>query len=439
MLAAPPCNRTTWPALALVLLCPFTVLGAEAAPADGEKPAASDSFFASLDPRPYLTFRLGPAETRVGGRFVLDATKYTHAARRSRVQVEDARLRSTGSVWDLTWRVEADLLGRDTPRHLYEAWAAWRFGRALRVSAGQLRVGLGSEFATERRDLPFAGYSFPSYLDGRHDIGVRLDGDLIRDVLFYEATATLGKGFGVDGHRRDSPLYALRAIVHPLGFLDDKDGWLVAFFRGVYVGGAVALLDNVDDPLVIATPHESPVIRTPDLDARGGQSTRLEVGSHVGPFRLGGESVNCVARDVLLTGVRDDLDQLGAYHVSFAWNLTGQEQAFRRGRWAPGERDERCTFFPFSAIPGRLEASVRYSNADIDRDLWNHGITNYAVSTQEVRTFSAFLSWSPVDDRDSGKLRFSMGCVRTIADHEIASLGFANRGTSCRFRIELDL
>ena len=429
------------PARRLAIMCVLFALGASAGAQSAEEAEPLvETDVRWLDPLPRFGLRFRGLTARVGGRVVFDGTQYGPYTRRvDRIRSSDVRLRLTGDVGPLTGLIESDLLGLRTPRNLYEAWAAWEVHPALRVAAGQFRVGLGSEYATEPRDLAFEGYSFTSYLDGRHDVGVRVDGSILDDNLYYEATATLGKGFGLEGRRRDGPMYSLRVLGRPFGFIaEDGEGW-TSFLRGAYVGAAYAQLEDFDDPIILATPYESVVVRTPDLDARGGWWRHLEAGYHHGPVRMSWELVGGEIEDVLVgPRRREDIDRVGSWQATLAWNLTGEEQMLHRGRWRAGARDKGLALIPPGAIPGRVEAAVRYSNADIDRALWDAGITNYAVSTQEVRTFSGTLSWSPIEDPEAGRLRFSLGFERTLADHEIASLGFTNRDTSYRFRIELD-
>jgi len=377
-------------------------------------------------------------ETHLGGRFVLDASKYSYAnPSRSGVDFTEVRPRISGRMDALTWVVEGDAVGLRTPHHLYEAWASYEFFPALRLTAGQLRVAFGTEFGTDPANLAFHGYAFPSYLDGRYDLGARLDGDL-GSALFYEATATAGRGFGLEGHQRRSPLYALRLIVHPLGWLAENDSAGRTFLRGLYGGLAVGRMEDFKDPVILATPDRHVVFMTPDLGGRAGSLRHMEAGFHAGPWRASWELADVTAEDVLTPAGREDMDQMSSWQASFAWNLTGQEQVLRRGRWEGGAR-KGFALIPRDRVPGRLEASVRYSNADIDRDLFNHGYTNYVMSTQEVRTFSTFLSWAPFEDRCGEKLRLGFGFVRTIADHELAKFGGTNRDSTYVFRIEMDL
>jgi len=392
-----------------------------------------------FDPGPWLTYDLGPMETRLGGRFVLDASKYSYAnPSRSGVDFTEIRPRLSGRMEGLTWLVEGDAVGLRTPHHLYEAWASYEFFRALRLTAGQLRVAFGTEFATDPANLPFHGLAFPSYLDGRYDLGARLDGELFGPALFYEATATTGDGFGLEGHRRRSPLYALRLLVHPLGWLEDTGSAGRTFLRGLYAGFAEGRMEDFDDPVILATPDRHVVFMTPDLAGRAGSLRHMEAGLHGGPWRASWELAHVTAADVPIPTGREDMDQLTSWQAAFAWNLTGQEQVLRRGRWEGGPRNG-FALLPADWIPGRLEASVRYANADVDRDLFNYGFTNYVMSTQEVRTFSTFLSWAPFANRSEEKLRLGFGFVRTIADHELAKFGGTNRDSTYTFRIELDL
>ena len=125
------------------------------------------------------------------------------------MQMDDARLILEGEISSFTWRVEPDLIGVDTPRNLYELWGAWEFDPAFRLTGGQFRVAQSTEFSTREEHLPFTGYAFPSYLDGRYDVGLSADGDLFPGGLWYQATATTGRGFNPEGHRLQSPLHLI--------------------------------------------------------------------------------------------------------------------------------------------------------------------------------------------------------------------------------------
>jgi len=359
----------------------------------------------------------------VGGRFAVDAIRYSYAnARRSGVEFDAAQLVFEGAYKDrFRFRIEPDLMGVDTTYNLFQAWGSWKFCEAAEVTAGLIRVALGSEFATPQEDFPLIGYSFTSYLDGRYDWGARLDGEVFRETFWYELTGTVGSGFNVDGKRLGSPQLSVRMIAKPFQFLK------LPALNGLFLGGSFAFSPGYDDPITLTTPFDSTVFTTPKLD--GGKATwlHLEIGWHWGPVRLGAEQILGAVDDVPVGGGHEiDMDQLTSWVLYGAWNITGETTLWRRGRWQPVGAPK----YGF----GRFEVGSRYSNADIDRRLFTYGITGYNPSTQEVRTFTLNLNWYPMEG-----LRLSAGWVKTIADHELSTFGDTNRDSSFILRLELDL
>jgi hypothetical protein len=390
----------------------------------------TDFNYRDLEP---IVIGKGDFSLEIGGHIALDAVKYGYAnKRRSGLEFDDATLIISGQFKSLSWRIEPDLLGRNTPGNIYDAWGSLAICQELRLTAGQFRVALGSEYATRKENLPFAGYGFTSYLDGRYDVGFRIDGDLLKRMLWYEATATLGEGFDPEGNRLESPLYALRLVGHPFGWIKDTAGFWRSL-QGFFAGVSIAHTTDFDDPIMLATPFESRVFKTRDLEGDSGQWMHYEFGYHRGPFRLAYEHVSGSADDVpTARGGKEDMDQLTAFVVYASWNITGEEQVWRSGGWVkPAKASSgRNGFFDF--LPGRWELGVRYSNADIDRDLFTYGYTYYGQSTQEVRTFSLNLNWQPRD-----QVRLSAGWVKTIADQDLATFGDTDRDSSFILRFEL--
>jgi len=291
--------------------------------------------------------------------------------------------------------LEADLVGNDTPNHLYEATAGWMFSDALHVRAGLVPVPLGSEAAARPEDLVVPGRSFTSFLTMRTDLGAQAEGRIAGDVAKWQATVGTGHGFGLDGRTRSAPLAALRATARPLPWLR--------------LGAGAERLFDFGDPVVQEVPLGDAVFLTPDLDGDGGRFLLGEIGVKAGPFDGSFE----IVRGATFGGA-DRFDELTA------WTATGSVDLGRG--WNVG---------------------LRCSNADTDRDLFRAGWTTYDPSTQEVRTFSAMLAWKPGDH-----LRISAGWVKTIADDSLTVFGGGppttvprapggNRDSSFVFRIEL--
>jgi hypothetical protein len=213
----------------------------------------TDFNYRDLEP---IVIRKGDFRLEIGGHITLDAIKYGYAnERHSGLEFDYATLIISGQFKLLSWRIEPDLLGRNTPSNLYDAWGSLAICPELRITAGQFRIALGSEYATREENLPFAGYGFTSYLDGRYDVGLRIDGDLLKSMLWYEATATLGEGFDPEGNRLESPLFALRLVGHPFGWIKDDAGFWRSL-QGFYAGVSIAHTTDFDDPIMLATPFE---------------------------------------------------------------------------------------------------------------------------------------------------------------------------------------
>ncbi|MSP15107.1 MAG: hypothetical protein EXR73_00605 [Myxococcales bacterium] len=339
------------------------------------------------------------------------------------------------------FRAEFDLDDVDSKRGAYDLWVRQEIGRHAAVQVGQVRVAMGSEYATREESLPLVGYSFTSYLTGRYDLGVRATFDGARDSLHLEGVATIGSGFGLEGEGKDDPFFMGRATLEPLRA--HGPDWL----KSVYVGAAFAWQPGFHDELLLATPYQTPVFTTPDL--RGGPAAwgLVEAGWHCGPVRVGIEGVRGVITDVDVPGGGDrDLDELMAWTAFASVFLTGEGPTWdagrhgrhrqRKGRIAAADADadsDGGPTFRLAPFSTPIELALRYSNADLDRALFTSGLTTTNPSTQEVRTAGANLVFHVAPGT-----RFQLGVVRTIAADDLAVFGGANRDTSYLARFEID-
>jgi hypothetical protein len=329
-------------------------------------------------------------DVHLGGQLAVDALYYdSDNAKDSGFRWETVNVLFAGNYENrLFFHVEPDLLGIDTRNNLYEAWAGWHFDSALRVKAGQVKVALSTEFATREENLPAVDYGFSAYLSSRYDIGLQIDGSLGSNLFWYEATATAGHGFDLDGNARDAARFSVRAVTFPLNRLNF--GWLKNAFAGV----SFAYSPDYDDELFLATPLRSTTFSTANLDGDSARWLHGELGWFWGPLRVGGERVHAAVNDVKVGGGRrQDIDELTSWSAYGAWTITGQQVRWNQGRWLPpmletaaGREKAGPDIFGFLDSLGRLEIAFRYSNADIDRDLFETGLTDYGISSQEVRT-----------------------------------------------------
>ena len=131
-------------------------------------------------------------------------------------------------------------------------------------------------------------------------------------------------------------------------------------------------------------------------------------------------------------GGHHDFDELTSWSAYGAWYITGHQIRWKRGRWLPpllkSAADQNSTEFDFMRLMdalGCLEIAFRYSNADIDRALFEEGLTDYGISSQETRTATLNLNWYPRDG-----LVINAGWVKTIADQDLNSFGGTDRDSS---------
>jgi hypothetical protein len=432
------CAGSLWLALGAT-----TAVGEEPRP-DSSPPSAREAAVSDLERKaeaerrsccfglqvPELRFRNFDVEWRAGVWATIDGI--IGDPRDDSFGVTDLRPTVEGRWRQFSFRVEADAMGVDTPRNLYEAWAGVEFAPWLRVTGGQVRVALGSEFATHESRLPWVGYSFPAYLDGRHDVGVRIDG-AIGEWLWYQAAAVAGHGFDLEGHRRESPQLSLRGVIHPARVFGSSEQGICGALRGFHAGLGIAELTDGDDPVHISTPLQSQIFDTPDLDGDSGQWVHVELGYVCGPFQLGYERTVGSIDDVPIPGDTANMDQLTGFSVGAALNLTGERRGWQGGAFVPATEPRRAGGGLLPWLPdGRWEIAARHSNADIDRDLFDLGYATYDVSSQETRTFSLAVSWEPCE-----RARLAFEWVKTIPDSELSSLDGRNRDSSFVLRLEI--
>jgi hypothetical protein len=198
-------------------------------------------------------------------------------------------------------------------------------------------------------------------------------------------------------------------------------------FDGIFGGIALSWQPKNHDEVHVETPLEQTVFTTPELQSDGGRFMHLDLGARYGSFRMGVEMVEGrLEHTALPGGGHQTFDELGAYSVFTACNFTGPAPRWHRGGWQGyGPED----FDRGQALP--VELAFRFSNGDIDRDLFNVGITTYDPSTQEVRTFSAALTayLCPLS-------RIGIQWTNVIADHELTTFGGENRDSSLALRFD---
>ena len=127
----------------------------------------------------------------LGGVLALDLFLYDERnVRDSEVRFDHAVVRLDGAYRDFDWRVALDLKGIDTRNGYDEMWLAYWPTDLFRVSMGWMEIPLTIENTIQQQDLAFIGYAFPSHLDGRTDLAIRVDGEIDHGLLTTASGST---------------------------------------------------------------------------------------------------------------------------------------------------------------------------------------------------------------------------------------------------------
>jgi hypothetical protein len=387
------------------------------------------------------------------GSFALDAVFFDDRnSRDSQLRLDRALLGGSASWGEIAQaRVMFDAVGTDTRWGLAQAWASGRYERYARISGGLLPIAIGVEdsFSDESRSL--AGYpSFASFLTGRTDFAVELDGELGDGLFSYDTWYAAGEGYDRFGQRRGDPAVGGRVMSYPLRFVDaafDVGPYHFPLASGWFVSVGAAHLFDYDAHLDVATPLRNKLYDTDRFDGRGGQAWNFAFGVDFGPIRIVHETVKSGIDGLLLpNGTREDIedDEITSWHALVSWRITGEPYDSRSFR----QRDYRRPPPPRRPFDGEgeaegwgaLELAVRYANGDIDRDLQTFGLIarnpnapppeNF-TSSQEFRTFTVGLNWDP-----TSYLRISGIVVRVLADQYPAVFDSHGRDTSGLVRLQ---
>ncbi len=375
--------------------------------------ARADGFSASPTEGLRWTSSDGRAQLHAGGVYAGDLVlNDSDNVQGSGLRTDIAKPILEGSFDDV-WRVRiaGDLEGTKTAANLYEAFVAWQGLPWLRVSAGLLELPLGFEAGTRPEDLALVGHAFSYFMDYRTDWALRLEGALADGVFEWDVAYALGDGFDANGVAQRGSLASARAFVRPLRSLGAPEAsFLERIVAGFFVGGGYAYTWDWDSRLRIRNPSGTRLFDTQRFDADHSHFYTVTAGFEVGPVRLyyEGTQGGYFGVDTPL-GERDLDNQTDSWQATLAWRITGEPYDGR----IFGERELE----PLG--PNIWEIAVRYANADIDRDFFAFGLTDYTTSSQEFRTTSIALSWYATRN-----LRLSAEYVRTQADDDIASLGF---------------
>ena len=376
----------------------------------------------------------------LGGVFVTDFAQYDDRNSRDKgLRLDRAIVRVDGSYENLDWRVAPDLRGIDTRGGLDEGWISYTPTSLFRVTAGLMEIPLTIENTIPEEELSFVGYAFPSYLDGRTDAALRLDGEIEAGLFSYDLAATAGEGFTRLGERVSGTQLSARGVLYPLRAVDlslHSLGYEIPLLSGLFFAASYAHTPDFEGPLEVANPFRNKLFEVSRFEASDSDFLHLGYGADLGPFRAVHEFVRGGYRNIEGPAGDETLDdQVTAWSLSLSWMVTGEAYDSRPFRLRDGNyraAPKKPLFWFKERGLGALELAFRYSNGDIDRDFFDLlGFTDLTTSSQEFRTVSVVVNWYA-----TANVRSSIQIVRTIADQFPQAFDSHGRDTSVFLRLQ---
>jgi hypothetical protein len=327
--------------------------------------------------------------------------------------------------YDETWRfrIAGDLVGTRTDDNLYEAFVAWEGLSWLRLSGGLMPLPLGLEAGFYQEDLSMFAHTFSYYLDYSTDWALRAEGRHGDGIFEWDIAYGFGEGFDANGRSARGPQVSARGFVRPMrAWAKPEESIFKRVAGGFFIGAGYVYSWDWDGELIVRDPVGTRLFDTSSFEADYSRFLTISLGFEVGPVRIYVDDTagGYYGADTPV-GTRDLDDQTTSWQITGSWMIKG---AHYDGRIFSQHQAEP---------PGSngWEIALRYANADIDRDFYNFGLTDYTLSSQEFRSLTATLNWYATPN-----LRLSLGFLRIIADDDIAALDDGGRDTAGLFRIQ---
>jgi hypothetical protein len=260
-------------------------------------------------------------------------------------------------------------------------------------------------------------------MDYGTDWALRAEGQHVEGVVEWDVAYGFGKGFDANGRGSRGPQASARAFVRPFRPLAQPDASILKKIAGGFFFGAGYVHSwDWDGELIVRSPAGTRLFDTSGFEADYSRFWTLSAGFEFGPVRLYvDDTTGGYFGAETPVGTRDLDDQTTSWQATISWMITGEAydgRIFGQHNVAPPS-------------PNAWELAVRYANADIDRDFYNFGLTDYTLSSQEFRSLTATLNWYATPN-----LRLSLGFLRILADDDIAALDHGGRDTAGIFRVQ---
>lgn len=350
-----------------------------------------DGFFVQA-PDGYYKLRIG-GYAHADGRFFVDnedpASDSQFTLRRARLDIRA----NLAQYFEL--RILPDFQGGRI--QLQDFYLDAKYFPEAYVRVGKFKSLIGLERITSATSLVFIERAFPTSLAPNRDLGALLMGDIARGQYSYAIGIANGvpdgASNGSDTDLNGDKDFLGRVFVHPL------QNSSVPALRGLGLGVAGTFGRQVTSP----TSPDLPSFRTsgqaryfsyrtdtPPTTA----GTTTPDGAHYrwspqayyyfGPFGLLGEYISASQR--LVRGEEDEEVTNDAWQIQASYVLTGEPVTFKGV--APAK-----VFDPRKGTWGAWQVAARYSELDIDNEVFDAGFADSTRSASKASMWSVGLNW----------------------------------------------
>jgi phosphate-selective porin OprO and OprP len=265
---------------------------------------------------------------------------------------------------------------------LQDAWLDFKPSPALRVRLGKDKSPVGLERLQSATALTFVERAFPTLIVPNRDVGVQLRGELGGGIVAYAAGVFDGApdGGSVDRDLDDSKDLEGRIFVSPF-----KKGKSALRDLGFGIAGTTG---SESGPLTVFRSTGQAAIVTP-RDGVSADGTRRrfspQLSFYRGPFGLVAEYARSASWAKTADGVRAKL-VAGAWQATASFALTGDRASYAGA--VP-----RRPFDPDRGQWGALEIAARVHCLELDRQGFESGLLDPAISVRRAFAWAVGLNW----------------------------------------------
>lgn len=309
-----------------------------------------------------------------------------------RFELKRIRPRFQGTLWDhFDYKFLIDLAGGRV--QVLDVYADVRYVPWAVLRLGKAKAPFGLERLQSATDIKFIERGLPTQLVPNRDIGVQLYGDVGGGLFSYQVGVMDGVPDGLSVDTNDDEHFDLVGRVFTQPF--KRSG--IPGLRGVGVGAAATRgerLGTAEVPQI--APYKTAggsnifAYASPDPEAApviaDGEHVRLTGQGYLfdGPFGFLGEYV--WSRQEVSAGAASGEFAHSAWAAAATFLVTGDAASYK-------SVEPLHPFDPQAGQWGAVEVGARYSQLDVDGDVFDEGLASEDSSARRARAITVGLSW----------------------------------------------